>query len=157
MLIGELASRLGIGAKTVRYYERIGLLRPPSRNESGYREYCEDDVERLEFIQGAKVLGLNLDQIREVLEAWDRGEHPCSRVSQFIESKLADLDEQIRTLESYRNRLRAYRDEVAAHPEEPEVPCRHVSGVLQGDWKGAKDPPPVALERGRCHGSSDDD
>ncbi|MER3398157.1 MAG: hypothetical protein C4316_06395 [Chloroflexota bacterium] len=52
--IGEVAARAGVSADTVRYYERLGLLRPPARSESGYRLYSEVELRRLQFIRRAK-------------------------------------------------------------------------------------------------------
>ncbi len=60
MFIGELAKRTGINPKTIRYYEEVRVLPPASRLPSRYRQYGEEDVERLEFIQNAKALGVTL-------------------------------------------------------------------------------------------------
>src|SRR3546814_457103 len=86
MRIGELAARLAINTKTIRYYEGIGLLPPPDRTASGYRAYDEDDVERLTFIKTAQRLGITLDEIREILAFRERGERPCEYVRDEIGS-----------------------------------------------------------------------
>src|SRR5437870_94459 len=78
--IGQLAERLGLNTKTIRYYESIGLLPSPARRPSGYRVYGEDDADRLAFVRTAQRFGLRLDQIREVLAFRDRGERPCDFV-----------------------------------------------------------------------------
>ena len=74
MRIGALARHFGINAKTIRYYEAIGLLPGARRTESGYRVYGTADVERLGFILRAKVLGLSLEEIRGVLSVPADGE-----------------------------------------------------------------------------------
>ena len=67
MRIGELADRLGVTTKSIRFYESIGLLPDPARTASGYRDYAEADAERLTFIKTAQRLGLSLDEIREIM------------------------------------------------------------------------------------------
>jgi len=66
--MGELASELQLNPKTIRYYEEVGLSPEPRRSESGYRLYSRHEVERLRLIQRAKVLGLSLVEIKEIVE-----------------------------------------------------------------------------------------
>lgn len=133
LTVGALATRAGTNAKTVRYYEEIGLLAPPARTEAGYRLYGEADLERLRFVLGAKSLGLSLAEIREVVGAWKAGERPCAHVRDRLDAKLAELDRRIAELTTFRDSLRAYRDQVEA--EGPgDAPCAHVAGALAGDW-----------------------
>ena len=65
--IGELARWAGINPRTLRYYERIGLLAPSGRTDAGYRLYTEQDARRLAFIRRAQALGLSLAEISRVL------------------------------------------------------------------------------------------
>lgn len=71
MLIGEVAQRSGVPAKTLRYYEDIGLLRPPGRSPSGYREYGDEVIDRLAFIKSSQALGLSLGEIRSIIAMRD--------------------------------------------------------------------------------------
>ena len=64
--IGELARQTGLSIKTIRYYESRGLLEQPPRTEGGYRLYGPEEVARLWFVQRAKLLGLTLEEIREL-------------------------------------------------------------------------------------------
>jgi DNA-binding transcriptional MerR regulator len=105
MRIGELAERLGISAKTIRYYERIGLLPAPARRPSGYRVYGADDAERLAFVRSAQRFGLKLDEIREVIALRDHGERPCRFVVDTVRRELADLDRRITELQAVRAQL----------------------------------------------------
>lgn len=73
LTIGELAQRSGVSTATLRYYDRLGLLRPADRSAGGYRLFGVDEQERLRFILRAKALGLSLDEIRLLLDVWDRG------------------------------------------------------------------------------------
>lgn len=105
MRIGQLAGRLGLNTKTIRYYESIGLLPNPARRPSGYRTYGEDDAERLTFVRTAQRFGLSLDQIREVLAFRDRGEPPCGYVLESVHREVADLDQRIAELQAMRAQL----------------------------------------------------
>jgi DNA-binding transcriptional MerR regulator len=67
--IGEQARRSGFTVTALRFYEHRELLPPSGRRPSGYRLYSEADLHRLEFIRQAKVLGLTLDAIRELVTA----------------------------------------------------------------------------------------
>jgi DNA-binding transcriptional MerR regulator len=68
LTIGEAARRSGVPAKTIRFYESEGLLPPPARTEAGYRLYRQNDVRRLRLIRRARVLGLALPEVRELVE-----------------------------------------------------------------------------------------
>jgi len=67
MRIGELSARSGIPIETIRYYERIGLLPPPNRTASGYRQYDETALKQLRFIKRAQELGFTLREIKDLL------------------------------------------------------------------------------------------
>ncbi len=73
LTIGELAQRSGVSTATLRYYDRLGLLRPAERSEGGYRLFGVDEEQRLRFILRAKALDLSLDEIRSLLDVWDHG------------------------------------------------------------------------------------
>lgn len=78
--ISQLAERSGIPATTLRFYEDIGLV-SADRTAAGYRQYGDDAVERLEFISSAKLLGLPLEEIRDLLDVWAEGECAAVRTS----------------------------------------------------------------------------
>jgi DNA-binding transcriptional MerR regulator len=69
--IGEVADRVGLSLRTVRYYEEMGLLAPAERTEGGFRLYTEDHVARLELVTRLKSLGFKVPEMRELLEARD--------------------------------------------------------------------------------------
>ena len=107
MKIGELGERCGVTAKTVRYYESIGLLDEPSRTESGYRDYGAEAVERLQFVRDAQVTGLTLAEISSVLELKGSGRGSCAHTMALIETHLTAIDAQIEQLTTARRELRA--------------------------------------------------
>jgi MerR family copper efflux transcriptional regulator len=87
--IADVAERTGVPATTLRYYEDIGLLAPARRSGNGYRSYTDRDVERLTFITRAKQLDLSLDDLRELVTAWD-GEGVQERMAGVVSSRLRE-------------------------------------------------------------------
>jgi DNA-binding transcriptional MerR regulator len=122
--IAQLADRVGVPTSTVRYYERIGLLEPPSRTGSGYRDYGDEAVARLLFITRARRMGLGCEQISELLPIW--GGANCGaaheRVLQLVESKKAEIAERIAELETFAHQLDTVRHAMDAAP--PPAACR---------------------------------
>lgn len=110
MKIGELADACGVTAKTVRYYESIGLFEEPGRTSSGYRDYRDDAVERLQFIRDAQATGLTLSEIASVLELKMAGKGSCAHTSALIEGHLTAIDAQIEQLTAARRELAALAD-----------------------------------------------
>lgn len=103
--IGELGDQCGVTAKTIRYYESIGLLDEPLRTPSGYRDYGEAAVERLRFIRDAQSTGLSLAEISSVLELKGAGERSCAHTMALIDSQLLAIDAQIDQLVAARREL----------------------------------------------------
>src|SRR5436305_5950644 len=106
MQIGNLAKETGVTVQTVRFYERRGLMPQPPRRESGYRDYSEGDVRRLEFIRQAKGLGFSLREICEILRTRERGQCPCTDVTKMAERHLAAAEVEITRLQRFRRELR---------------------------------------------------
>jgi DNA-binding transcriptional MerR regulator len=105
MLISEVARRSGVSAKTLRYYESVGLLEPPDRSASGYREYDEDVLGRLTFIRSAQAVGLTLGEIRGVVALRDEGEVPCGHVLELLRGRAAVIETTIRELRGLQKEL----------------------------------------------------
>lgn len=105
LLIGEVAERTGLTAPTIRYYESIGLVKPPARSDAGYRRYTDTTVEELGFIKKAQALGFSLDEISEILKLSRAGRRPCSHVLDLARRHLAAVDERIRQLQRFRTQL----------------------------------------------------
>lgn len=105
MRIGELAERAGVSTKTIRYYEKIGVLQEPERSPSGYRDYDDEAVARLGFVRAAQASGLTLGEIRGIIALRDRGETPCGHVLDLLTVRAAEVDRRIAELESLRAEL----------------------------------------------------
>lgn len=122
MTIGELASRCGLNARTIRYYERIGLLPAPPRTPAGYRIYRDAERETLGFIHQAKAVGLTLDEIVQVLAIRRGGSPPCQHVLALIDQKLEDIARQQIALAALQAELEALRQTTAVQmPDEARV------------------------------------
>ncbi len=116
MVIRELAQQTGVPAKTIRYYESIGLLPRPERTANNYRQYAPPDIERLRLIASARSLGLSLDDISEILAARDKGIAPCQRVLDTIAHRLTEIDRRIADLLTLRDSLKQLHTEGAILP-----------------------------------------
>jgi DNA-binding transcriptional MerR regulator len=108
MRIGELAKQAGVNVQTLRYYERRGLVRPPSRSASGFRQYDDDAVRGIRFIRRAQDLGFTLVEIRDLLALWPDSAKACALVERRagatvdrIEAKITDLRRMKRALTQY--------------------------------------------------------
>jgi MerR family copper efflux transcriptional regulator len=104
--IGELADKASVPAKTIRYYEGIGLLPAPARQANGYREYEPSAGERLRFVKAAQAVGFSLTEIGEILSLRDRGQEPCGHVLDLVDRRARQLAEQIAALEQMQADLR---------------------------------------------------
>jgi len=106
MQINQLAQRVNLSSKTIRYYESIGLLPPPRRLPNGYRDYAETDVERARFVAAARDLDFSLDDISEILDLRDRREAPCRVVLDLLQQKANDIKQRITDLQQLEAELR---------------------------------------------------
>lgn len=121
MFIHELAQLTGVSAKTIRYYESVGLMPDPGRAENNYRRYMPDAVDRLRFIVSARSLGFNLTDIGEFLTAREQGTLPCKRVLDSFDQRIVDIDRRIADLLALRDTLDRIRQNGAALP--PDKKC----------------------------------
>lgn len=122
--ISELAASAGLPATTVRYYERVGLLAPPGRTASGYRDYDQDAAARLLFIARARRMGLTCEQITSLLPIWAGTNCGAAhqRVVDLIEEKQEEVADRIAELEQFADQLEGVRRALVA--ESPPPACR---------------------------------
>jgi DNA-binding transcriptional MerR regulator len=130
--IGKLAEAAGVHVETIRYYERRGLLAPPPRSASGYRQYSPDDLWRLQFIARGKRLGFTLAEIGEVMSptlSSLAGPAPASpeRVLGAARAKIAAIDERQRELARVRCRLQQLA-ELCEHGADADCLALRVAG-----------------------------
>ncbi len=123
MRIGELAKTAGVTPDTIRYYEREGLLPPPERTPSGYRDYGPDALDDLQFVKKAQALGLKLSHVREVLEISSGGRPPCEHVRATVSARLTEVEKRLKELRALRSTLRQTLERLDRAPP-PKAGCR---------------------------------
>jgi MerR family transcriptional regulator, copper efflux regulator len=104
MNIGAASEKSGLPAKTIRYYEDIGLLRP-GRAENGYRDYSSNDLHRLRFLHRARGLGFSVEECRQLLSLYDDKERESADVKKIATAKLAEIERKIAELMALKSML----------------------------------------------------
>ena len=124
MLIGELARQTGLSHDTIRYYERLGMLRPCGRPSpaNNYKDYPAAAVTRLALIQQGKNLGFSLSEITEGLDLLTDSGLSDAAAAARIGEKLAVLESKLRDLEAMRNSLLYFQRQIAAGHCSLQVP-----------------------------------
>ena len=105
MNIGTVAERSGVPAKTIRYYESIGLIPSADRRPNGYRTYSVVDMHTLNFIKRARSLGFSVDEVRDLLDLWRDRKRTSAAVKVLATKHLDALDRKIAELQSMRRTL----------------------------------------------------
>jgi Hg(II)-responsive transcriptional regulator len=119
LTIGEVSRLAGVNRETLRYYEREGIIDPPSRKDSGYRIYPLDTVKRIRFIKRAQTLGFSLKEIMDMLALRnDAQDATCRDVKQYAQDKVKTIEKKLADLKRMRSRL---RDLIAVCDEENSV------------------------------------
>ena len=105
MKIGEAAAAAGISERMIRHYEKIGLIAPAARRDSGYRDYDERDVHTLRFIGRARDLGFPLEEIRTLLALWNDRDRSSADVKSLALARASELKRKARELDAMRRTL----------------------------------------------------
>ena len=105
MKIGEIASEAGVTVDTVRFYERVGVLPPPARTESGYRDYQRDTVERIKLTRELQAIGFTLTDAVDALAAHDAVNATCESERWRLDAVLARVDAKLAELSALRRRI----------------------------------------------------
>src|SRR3546814_18758822 len=126
MNIGTAARQSGVPAKTIRYYESVGLIGAAERTASGYRVYGRDDVETLRFVQRARSLGFSVEEAGNLLTLWRDRSRSSAEVKALAAHRLADIARKMAELAEMRENLtnpmnRCHGD---ARPD-----CPHLHGL----------------------------
>lgn len=105
LTVNELAIQSKAPAHVVRYYTRIGLIKPTTHQENGYRLYAPRDAERLRFIRRAKLLGFTLKEIGEITRHAEYNESPCGEVRTIIRQRIGENRIKIEEMLKLQNRM----------------------------------------------------
>ncbi|QPC89288.1 Cu(I)-responsive transcriptional regulator [Mesorhizobium sp. INR15] len=139
MNVGDAAHRSGLPAKTIRYYEEIGLI-SPQRASNGYRDYSGDDIHRLTFLRRARNLGFSIDDCRQLMALYQDRSRASHDVREIAAAHVTAIEEKVRELQSMRVTLQKLIH--ACHGDHrPDCPILDdmAGAVLSGD-KGASAP-----------------
>jgi MerR family copper efflux transcriptional regulator len=121
MNIGEAARQSGLPAKTIRFYEDIGLVLPEARRANGYRDFGERDVHELRFVARARSLGFSVQQCRALLDLYRDRDRASAEVKAIAEARMADIDRKIEELRAMKTTL-AYLIERCHGDDRPDCP-----------------------------------
>ena len=128
MKIGEIAGASGVSQRMIRHYEKIGLIPPAARRDSGYRDYDRRDLHALRFIGRARDLGFPIEEIRQLLALWhDRGRSSAD-VKALAQARAAELKRKARELDEMRRSL----EHLAARCHGDDRPDCPILGGLEG-------------------------
>ena len=104
MNIGDAATRSGLPAKTIRYYEDIGLV-SPARSNNGYRDFSDTDLHNLAFVQRARSLGFSIEECRALLSLYDDRERASADVKALAKAHLDQIEGKIAGLQAMQKTL----------------------------------------------------
>jgi len=132
LTVGQLAEVTSVPAKTIRYYEQVGVLPLPSRNPAGYRQYYRRDINRLLFVRRARSLGLPLSQLRD-LTAGLEGEGCATlrpRLRGLVIEQLRAVQQQIAELRTLERQLTDVRERLETGTAPPDAKgCHCLDGM----------------------------
>jgi len=120
MNIGTAAERTGLPAKTIRYYEEIGLV-SPARRDNGYRDYGDSDLHKLSFLQRARSLGFSVEDCRQLLSLYEDDSRSSADVKALAEARIEAIDRKLAELNSLKATL-AHLVHACHGDERPECP-----------------------------------
>lgn len=104
MNVGHAAQRSGLPAKTIRFYEEIGLI-APERAANGYRDYSDDDIHRLSFLRRARSLGFSIEDCRQLMALYRDKSRSSHDVKEIAKSHVVAIDAKIAELQAMRSTL----------------------------------------------------
>jgi DNA-binding transcriptional MerR regulator len=113
--IGEIAQKLDMSQRTIRYYEEIGLLNSIKRVEGGRRIYTDEDLRRLKLIKRLKIMGMTLSEMQELEAMWTiekSTDKVLKRLSELLENHLKRLDDRITDLDILKNEIIEYQKRI---------------------------------------------
>ncbi|MFC3614087.1 Cu(I)-responsive transcriptional regulator [Lutimaribacter marinistellae] len=120
MNIGDVSRETGLPAKTIRYYEDIGLI-TPQRGENGYRRFRDTDLHKLTFLGRARALGFTIEDCRTLLALYEDETRASADVKTVAQDHLARIEAKIADLKSMRDTLRHLVD-ACAGDNRPDCP-----------------------------------
>ena len=122
MKIAEVSERFGISTDTLRYYERIGLIRPVNRDKNGIRDYNETDLKRVEFIKCMRSAGLPIEVLIEYVGLVQQGDQTIEARKEILEEQreqlVAKMEEMQKTLDLLDYKINVYENKLLEKEKE---------------------------------------
>ncbi len=147
MKIGALAEATGTPVETIRFYEREGLLPPPTRADNNYRMYRPLHVERLAFVRQCRSLDMTLDEIRALIELRESPAQDCGEINALLDEHIGHVARRIGELRALEKDLKALRTRCTSPHAMAEC------GILSGLDRAASAKPAQAARKPRLHGT----
>ncbi len=134
--VNELARDAGVSPHIVRYYTRVGLIKPARRDANGYKQFELADIKRLLFIRRARGLGFTIAEIAEILRMSRRRETPCPMVREIMERRFLETTGELEQIVALKQRIARALEQWRSMPD--RVPtgdeiCRLIETVPEGD------------------------
>jgi DNA-binding transcriptional MerR regulator len=126
--IGEAARHSGVKVPTIRYYEIIGLMPAPPRADNDRRVFDHVALERLTFIRQARTMGFETKEIAALLSLRDNPRQSCAKVDEIAHTRLNDIEERIRQLQTLRDELKIMIESCAS---ERVGDCQIIGGISE--------------------------
>lgn len=124
MRVRQLSENLGVSPDTVRYYTRIGLIKPSKSAANGYKFYNVTEQNRLRFILSARDLGFSVEDIKHIISEADDGKSPCPTVRRLIDKRLHETEQRYLDTSRLRRRMLAAVENWSDKPD--MEPCDNV-------------------------------
>jgi MerR family transcriptional regulator, Zn(II)-responsive regulator of zntA len=105
--VTELARKADVTPTTVRYYARMGLLKPDRERGNGYRRFSGTDLRRVNFVRRAQALGLTIGDAKAILQTVDHGDSPCPQVRKLVAQRLTEVRARLAELQAMERRISA--------------------------------------------------
>lgn len=134
MNIGEAARRSGLPAKTIRFYEDIGLVRPNARRANGYRDFDQRNLHELKFVARARSLGFSVEQCRTLLDLYRNRSRASAEVKAIAQSRVLEIDAKVAALEEMKATL-SHLIERCHGDDRPDCPI--LEDFAGTPWRGS--------------------
>ena len=152
MQIGQAAKASGISAKMIRHYEAIGLLPAAGRRASGYRDYGDTELHKLQFIRRARDLGFSIEQIRMLLKLWSDRNRSNTEVKALALTHVAELEEKVKHLREMSDVLSRLAE---ACDGDGRPDCPIIRGLEGGGLGGGAGRPEAGISSGAASRTGD--
>lgn len=112
MLIGDLVKQTGLSKDTIRYYEKLGLIKlhKKERRDNNYKEYSAQVLERLTLVKRLKILGFTLNEIGEIINLYLGETNPCPEILDTVNNRIELINQKMKELEEFKKKLSTIRD-----------------------------------------------